>query len=47
MWFTLGSAGGSDEARLRLSNLERGMTPAQVAEGRTRANTWLTQPQLK
>ena len=47
MWFSLGAAAGDPDARLRLSDLEKRMAPAQIVEGKRRADAWLAQHQRR
>jgi hypothetical protein len=47
MWFSLGAAAGDADARLRLSDLEKRMAPAQIVEGKRRADAWLAQHQRR
>lgn len=40
MWFTLASNGGNEVAPQHLANLEKRMTPEQIAEAKKRASEW-------
>jgi TPR repeat protein len=46
-WFSLSTAAGNGEAPSRLSDLAKRMTPAQMAEGKRRADAWLAQHQRR
>ena len=46
-WLSLSTAAGNGEAQSRLSDLAKRMTPAQIAEGKRRADAWLAQHQRR